>query len=143
MLSASLPQWVRVFIFSASLWIISTRRAAERIIDHFAPVSSEVVVVEIDGNPQYAYDGTAWQPLFAGKALKPGATIRTLGGSIALLKVGESFIKVTAHSRLHLMPETPPEEVRTSIWWSKIVLLRLSFVGRRVSRGSPGDPDHI
>jgi hypothetical protein len=115
MLTASLPHWARVLIFSASLWIISTGRGAEKIVDHFAPISSEVVVVEIDGNPQYAYDGTAWQPLFAGKVLKAGATIRTLGGSIAVLKVGESFIKVSAHSRLHLMPETPPEEIRTSI----------------------------
>ena len=112
MLNTSLPQWVRVFIFSASLWIISGGRGAERIVDHFAPITSEVRVVEIDGNPEYAYDGTSWQLLFAGKVLKPGATVRALAGSTALLKVGPNFIKVSAHSRLHLMPETPDEELR-------------------------------
>ena len=76
------------------------------------PIRSAVLVKEVSGHVQYAYDGTGWRELTKGKSLRPGATIRASSGSAAILKVGDSasFYKVSALTAVHITQETPAEE---------------------------------
>ena len=76
------------------------------------PIRSAVLVKEVIGHVQYAYDGTGWRELTKGKSLRPGATIRASSGSAAILKVGDSasFYKVSALTAVHITQETPAEE---------------------------------
>ena len=76
------------------------------------PIRSVVLVKEVSGHVQYAYDGTGWRELTKGKSLRPGATIRASSGSAAILKVGDSasFYKVSALTAVHITQETPAEE---------------------------------
>ena len=78
------------------------------------PVKNCVVVKEIKGFVEYAYDGTGWRLLEAGKRLKAGATIRAAAGSAAVVRVDEraSFMKVSPATMLHITMETPAEELR-------------------------------
>lgn len=87
--------------------------ATPQTINHFAPVKSHMIVTQINGAPQYAYEGTGWKLLASGKILKPGATVRAGRGSSVVLRAAESptFIKVSSGTRLHLTAETPAEEL--------------------------------
>ncbi len=76
------------------------------------PIRSAVMVKEVRGHVQYAYDGTGWRMLTKGKTLRPGATVRASSGSAAVLRVGDSasFYKVSALTAVHITHETPSEE---------------------------------
>jgi hypothetical protein len=76
------------------------------------PVKGSVEVKEVRGAVEYAYDGTGWRNLAAGKRLRAGATVRASAGSVALLKVEDrgSFVRVCAATTLHLTTQTPEEE---------------------------------
>ena len=76
------------------------------------PIKSAVLVREVHGHVQYAYDGTGWRELTKGKSLRPGATIRASSGSTAVLRVADStsFYKVSALTAVHITHETPAEE---------------------------------
>jgi hypothetical protein len=76
------------------------------------PIRSAVLVKEVHGLVQYAYDSTGWRELTQGKTLRPGATIRASSGSAAVLRVGgsTSFYKVSALTAVHITHETPAEE---------------------------------
>ena len=84
----------------------------ERATASLLPIRSLVLVKEVHGHVQYAYDSTGWRELTAGKALRPGATVRAASGSAAILKVGDSasFFKVSALTAVHITNETPVEE---------------------------------
>jgi hypothetical protein len=76
------------------------------------PIRSEVLVKEVHGHVQYAYDSTGWRQLTKGKTLRPGATVRASSGSAAILRVGDSasFFKVSPSTVVHITNETPVEE---------------------------------
>ena len=76
------------------------------------PIRSTVLVKEVNGHVQYAYDGTGWKQLTKGKTLHPGATVRASTGSAAILRVGDSasFYKISALTAVHITHETPAEE---------------------------------
>src|SRR4051812_3834648 len=77
------------------------------------PVAHDVVVKEVKGSVEYAYDSTGWKKLQKDKLLKAGATIRTQGDSTVLLKVEHqsTFYRISSNSILQLTPETPADEV--------------------------------
>lgn len=79
------------------------------------PIRSAVVVKEVSGHVEYAYDSTGWKTLASGKTLRPGATIRASFGSTAILRVAESasFFKLSPSTAVHITNETPLEEVST------------------------------
>jgi len=76
------------------------------------PIRSAVLVKEVQGHVQYAYDGTGWRDLAKGKMLRPGATIRASSGSTAVLRVGNStsFFKVSSLTAVHITQATPADE---------------------------------
>ena len=77
-----------------------------------APLRSAVVVTEVKGKMEYAYDSTGWKTLQKGKVLQPGATVRAGQRSAAVLKSVEAptLIKVSSETKLHLTLEAPAEE---------------------------------
>jgi hypothetical protein len=79
------------------------------------PVSSVVVVKEVIGQVEYAYDGTGWKSLQPGKQLRPGATLRASLGSTAVLRVpnNASLFKLSPSTTMHITAQTPMEEVTT------------------------------
>ncbi len=76
------------------------------------PAQSTVVVKEVNGHVQYAYEGTGWRTLELGKLLRAGASIRALAGSSALLRIADSdtFVKVSPATSLHITSQAPLEE---------------------------------
>lgn len=76
------------------------------------PVEKCVDVKNVKGAVEYAYDGTGWRSLPAGKQLRAGATIRAAAGSEAILKVDQrsSLVKVSSATTLHITVATPVEE---------------------------------
>jgi hypothetical protein len=76
------------------------------------PLKTSVVVTEVTGKTEYAYDSTGWKTLHKGKVLQPGATVRAGQESAAVLKSlnAPTFIKVSSGTRLHLTLEAPAEE---------------------------------
>jgi hypothetical protein len=85
---------------------ISTKRSS-------LPISRDVIVREVRGTVEYAYDGTGWQKLEKFKLLKPGVIIRTRGSSSVLLKSENqsTFYRIGETSVLQLTPETPEDEL--------------------------------
>lgn len=77
------------------------------------PIRSAVVVKEVRGQVEYAYDSTGWKQLASGKTLRPGATVRASSGSEAILRVsdGSNYLKVSALTEVHFTTETPIEEM--------------------------------
>lgn len=80
------------------------------------PTDALVMVTEVTGQAEYAYDSTGWKPLEAGKILHAGAVIRTVGNSTALLRLANTttLVRVTPASKLLLTPEPPVDEVLTT-----------------------------
>jgi hypothetical protein len=79
------------------------------------PILCGVEVKEVKGQVEYAYDGTGWRPLTAGKQLRPGATVRAASGSAAVLRVEEALVKVSPATSLHITMAAPPEETAASL----------------------------
>lgn len=79
------------------------------------PVRSAVLVKEVRGHVEYAYDSTGWRVLTTGKQLQPGATVRAGLGSVAILRITESanFFKVSPSTEVYITNETPDEELGT------------------------------
>ena len=77
------------------------------------PVSGHLVAKEVSGRVIYAYEGTGWKTLEAGKVLAAGATVKTDSRSAVLLKVKneDSFVRVSSEQVLHLTAQRPPEEL--------------------------------
>ena len=80
------------------------------------PISHDVVVREVKGTVEYAYDSTGWKKLEKDKLLKAGATIRTQNDSSVLLKVEHqsTFYRISSESLMQLTPETPESEINSS-----------------------------
>jgi hypothetical protein len=76
------------------------------------PVRSSVMVKEVRGHVDYAYDGTGWRTLESGKLLRAGASVRAFAGSSALLRLSESasFVKVSPATSVHITSEAPVDE---------------------------------
>src|SRR4051794_21215554 len=76
------------------------------------PVRTSVLVKEVSGQVEYAYDSTGWRLLESGKLLRPGASVRALAGSSALLRMAESgtFIKISPATSVHITSEPPVDE---------------------------------
>lgn len=75
------------------------------------PVQKAVEVKQVRGAVEYAYDGTGWRILPAGKQLHAGATVRAAAGSEAILRVNDSsLVKVSPATSLHITLATPAEE---------------------------------
>ncbi len=93
------------------------------------PVAREVIVREVKGSAEYAYDSTGWQKLEKDKLLRAGATIRTQGDSSVLLKVESqsTFYKIHSNMVLQLTPQTPDDEVNAA---SRLAKLRAQRVAR-------------
>lgn len=91
------------------------RAAAQRAL--ILPIRSAVEVKEVKGTVEYAYDGTGWRVLPAGKQLKAGATVRASRGSAAILRVDQrpTFFKISPLTFLHITSETPAEERATYV----------------------------
>lgn len=79
------------------------------------PIRSAVVVKEVRGHVEYAYDSTGWRVLTTGKQLRPGATVRAGSGATAILRLSETanFFKVSSSTEVHITNETPVEELGT------------------------------
>jgi hypothetical protein len=77
------------------------------------PIRTAVVVKEVRGHVEYAYDSTGWKTLSSGKSLRPGATVRASADSTAVLRVTDhsSFYKVSALTQVRITSETPVEEL--------------------------------
>lgn len=77
------------------------------------PIRSVVLVKEVQGQVEYAYDSTGWKPLVKGKELHPGATVRAASGALAILRLAETcnFFKVSPSTAVHITNETPLEEL--------------------------------
>ena len=77
------------------------------------PIRTVVVVKEVSGHVEYAYDSTGWKTLSSGKSLRPGATVRAAADSTAVLRVTDtsSFYKVSALTQVRITSETPHEEL--------------------------------
>lgn len=76
------------------------------------PVRTGVLVKEISGHVEYAYDGTGWRILETGKLLRAGASVRAFAGSSALLRFSDSatFVKVSPATSVHITSEAPADE---------------------------------
>jgi len=79
------------------------------------PIRSAVLVKEVSGRVEYAYDSSGWKALQSGKTLHPGATVRAASGSTAVLRVAESanFFKLSPSTEVRITNETPLEELDT------------------------------
>ncbi len=77
------------------------------------PIRSAVMVKEVSGHVEYAYDSTGWKTLSSGKSLRAGATVRAASGSAAVLRVADtsSFYRVSALTEVRITSETPVEEL--------------------------------
>ena len=80
------------------------------------PVDSAVLVKEVRGQVDYAYDSTGWHHLEPGKRLQPGATVRAASGSAAILRLPHSsaLYKVSSATTVHITLE-PPVQEKTAI----------------------------
>lgn len=77
------------------------------------PIRSVVLVQEVRGQVEYAYDSTGWKVLTKGKELRPGATVRAASGAVAILRLAETsnFFKVSPSTSVHITNETPIDEL--------------------------------
>lgn len=77
------------------------------------PVRSAVLVKEVKGKVEYAYDSTGWRTLEEGKLLRAGATVRAASGGLAILRIPESvsFFKISPQTTLHITSEAPADEL--------------------------------
>ena len=85
----------------------------EQVKPALLPIRSVVLVKEIRGQVEYAYDSTGWKLLTEGKELRPGATVRAASGAVAILRLIESsnFFKVSSSTAVHITNETPLDEL--------------------------------
>lgn len=93
------------------------------------PLKSSVIVTEVTGTTEYAYDSTGWKTLKKGKVLQPGATVRAGQKSAAVLKSlhAPTFIKVSSETQLHLTLEAPADETSRADLAKAPILSRTSI----------------
>ena len=96
--------------------LVTTIAQPQTLEAKIAPLRAPVIVTEVQGSSEYAYDSTGWKPLATGKILQPGASVRTSGQAVVVLKTmnAPSFIKVSPGTQLHLTLEAPAEERPTA-----------------------------
>jgi hypothetical protein len=82
-----------------------------------ATVAHSVQVKQVAGSAEYAYAGTGWQPLAAGKFLQAGASIRTGYGGNVILAMEErgSLVRVGPMRRLDLAASAPADGTSVTI----------------------------
>lgn len=103
---------MKITTLAALLALVTCLGSAKTAEPQTAALKSAVVVTEVNGSGEYAYDSTGWRKLTTGKVLQPGATVRASQESFVILKTvhSPSLIRVSQNTQLHLTLEAPDEE---------------------------------